>query len=56
MVELFGDFAKTVGLTWQMWLGSVVIGLFSLPWGVLVRLVPVDYEAGRINLQFDKGT
>lgn len=56
MVEVFGDFAKTTGLTWQMWVGSIVIGFMSLPWGVVIRLIPVNYESGRIILDFDKGT
>lgn len=50
MVELFGGFAQTEGLSWEMWLCCIFIGFWSLPWGALVRLIPVDYEAGRIKV------
>jgi len=46
MVELFGSFAETTGLTWDYWLISIGFGALSLPWGAIVRMVPVNYEHG----------
>ncbi len=51
MVEFFGDFAQTTGLTWSEWLSSIGIGAISIPIGFLVRLIPVDHTAGRIEVK-----
>jgi len=53
MVEVFGPFAQTQGLSWQDWLGSIGIGVFSLVWGLVVRCIPVNYESGRIDIPAD---
>lgn len=50
MVEVFGAFAQTEGLTWEMWLSCIFIGTWSLPVGMLIRFIPVNYEAGRIHV------
>jgi len=49
MVEVFGSFASTTGLTWAQWLACIGLGFLSLPTGVLVRLYPVDVTAGQIH-------
>lgn len=33
MVEVFGDFASTTGLAWDMWLFSIGVGALSIPFG-----------------------
>jgi len=50
MVEAFGSFASTTGLTWKLWVLSVICGLFSLPLGVIVRFIPVDFQSGEIDI------
>ncbi|KAJ4462325.1 ion-transporting P-type ATPase [Paratrimastix pyriformis] len=41
MVELFGAFAQTEPLDYRLWLVSVGLGLCSIPWGVLTRLIKI---------------
>jgi len=47
MVEYLGEFAQTESLTWREWGMCTAFGALSIPWGVIVRFVPVDVEAGR---------
>lgn len=46
MVEFFGAFAKTAPLRYDEWLGCVLIGFLSLPWGVVVRSFKVNEDEG----------
>eukprot|EP00808_Paulinella_micropora_P002140 g19071.t1 len=49
MVQVFGKFTDTVPLSIEDWGVSVLFGLSGLfPIGVLVRLIPVDVDAGRV--------
>ncbi|KAI6689764.1 hypothetical protein NL676_026592 [Syzygium grande] len=41
IVEFLGKFAKTVKLSWNMWLVAVGIGIVSWPLAVLGKLIPV---------------
>ncbi|XP_030546928.1 calcium-transporting ATPase 9, plasma membrane-type isoform X2 [Rhodamnia argentea] len=41
IVEFLGKFAKTVKLSWNLWLVSVGIGIVSWPLAVLGKLIPV---------------
>lgn len=41
LVELLGEFADTVPLSWELWLASVLIGAISLVISVLVKCIPV---------------
>lgn len=41
IVEFLGKFAKTVPLTWNLWLIAVGIGIVSWPLAVLGKLIPV---------------
>lgn len=40
IVEFGGVAFGTVGLSWQQWLTTVLIGSLSLPIGVIIRLIP----------------
>jgi len=53
MVEVFGSFADTTGLSWSLWICSIVIGFFSIPFGFFVRVIPVNSEWGRISIPED---
>ncbi|KAJ6231027.1 cation transporting atpase [Anaeramoeba flamelloides] len=44
VVEVGGSFFSTTGLTWQEWITCVAIGLFSIPVGFLLRLIPVPVD------------
>lgn len=50
MIELFGSFAQTTGLTWAQWGASIGLGALALPWGIFVRLVHVDNSDGQIQI------
>jgi len=50
MVEVFGDFAETTGLTITEWLSTIGLGALSLPVGFLLRLIPIDPTHGRITI------
>lgn len=41
IVEILGTFADTVPLTKKLWLASVLMGAVSLPFGALLKLIPV---------------
>ena len=41
IVEVGGEFTKTTGLSWELWLWSIALGLIALPLGVLMRFIPV---------------
>ncbi|KAM7265764.1 hypothetical protein ACFE04_003447 [Oxalis oulophora] len=42
IVEFLGTFAKTVPLSMELWLGSILIGAVSLPLAVILKLIPVE--------------
>ena len=41
LIELGGDFLKTVGLTWAQWLITVALGAIGLVVGFLMRFIPI---------------
>ncbi|KAJ8447578.1 hypothetical protein Cgig2_031191 [Carnegiea gigantea] len=41
IIEFLGKFTKTVGLSWQLWLISICIGLFSWPLAIIGKFIPV---------------
>lgn len=41
IVEFLNDFASTTKLTWQQWLICIGIGSIALPWGAVIKLIPV---------------
>lgn len=45
IVEYGGDFVRTVGLTQDQWIKTVLLASLSLPLGGLMRLVPVQDSA-----------
>lgn len=44
IVEYGGDFTQTYPLNWQEWRLTVGMGAFSLPVGLLMRLIPVEED------------
>jgi magnesium-transporting ATPase (P-type) len=50
LVEFGGKFMQTESLTGSQWGSCILVGAFSLPWGVLVRLIPIDNTFGQIEL------
>jgi hypothetical protein len=50
LVEFGGKFMQTAPLTGSQWGSCILIGAFSLPWGVLVRLIPIDNTVGQLEL------
>jgi len=44
IVQFGGQAIRTVGLDWVQWLYCVGIAYFTLPWGFLLRLIPVPME------------
>jgi len=49
MVQVFGPFAETTGLTGAEWGICIGFGALSLVLGVLLRLIPVDPDWGRVG-------
>ena len=57
IVEVGGSFTSTTGLTIAHWGMSILLAAFTLPLGILMRLIPVpeqakefaDFRANRIN-------
>jgi Ca2+-transporting ATPase len=47
MVEVLSNFSQSVPLSLWEWIICVLIGAFSLPWGAIGRLIPVDEDSGR---------
>ncbi|RWR91483.1 calcium-transporting ATPase 10, plasma membrane-type [Cinnamomum micranthum f. kanehirae] len=41
IIEFLGKFAKTVRLSWKLWLVSVAIGVISWPLALIGKLIPV---------------
>jgi Ca2+-transporting ATPase len=56
MVEVLSSFSQSVPLSLYEWIICVAIGAFSLPWGVLVRWVPVPEDAGRRKVAHSHST
>eukprot|EP01125_Pyxidicula_operculata_P005235 TRINITY_DN1891_c0_g1_i1.p2 TRINITY_DN1891_c0_g1~~TRINITY_DN1891_c0_g1_i1.p2 ORF type:complete len:1063 (-),score=295.26 TRINITY_DN1891_c0_g1_i1:3376-6564(-) len=44
IVEFGGQAIRTVPLDWAQWLYCVLIGYMALPWGFLLRMIPVPLE------------
>lgn len=44
IVEFLGTFADTVPLSKELWLASIMMGAVSLPFGVLLKLIPVSSD------------
>lgn len=44
IVEVGGQAIRTMPLSWTLWLYCVGLGFLSLPWGFLLRLIPVPLE------------
>ncbi|XP_057852150.1 calcium-transporting ATPase 10, plasma membrane-type [Cryptomeria japonica] len=42
IIEFLGSLANTTPLSWNQWLGSILIGLFSMPVAMLVKKIPVS--------------
>jgi len=42
IVEYGGDFTKTVPLDWGEWKTCICLGAFTIPLGILMRLIPVS--------------
>lgn len=55
IVELLGTFATTVPLNWKLWLASVVIGAISMPFGVLLKCIPVGTCTSAANSKHHDG-
>jgi len=49
MVEVFGPFVETEPLPWQEWLICIAFGAASLVMGVILRLIPVNVDWGRVG-------
>jgi len=49
MIEVFGPFVETEPLDWQEWLICVGFGASALIVGLILRLIPVDVEWGRVG-------
>ncbi|KAH8939144.1 hypothetical protein BDL97_15G022200, partial [Sphagnum fallax] len=41
IVEFAGNFTSTVKLDWQMWILCLILGVFSMPLAMLIKLIPV---------------
>lgn len=41
IIELLGKFTSTVGLSWKLWMVSLVIGIISWPLAAAGKLIPV---------------
>jgi len=41
IVQFGGDFAQTRALNGTQWMGCLIIGALSIPWGVMLRLIPI---------------
>lgn len=43
---------ESIGITtisWEAWVASIVLGLLVLPWGYIVRLIPLDWCLGPLD-------
>uniref|UniRef100_A0A6A7G4K6 Calcium-transporting ATPase n=1 Tax=Hirondellea gigas TaxID=1518452 RepID=A0A6A7G4K6_9CRUS len=54
MVEVFGAFAKTVGLTSSQWGICIALGVLSIPWGFVLHFIPVNVNHGFIQTKSEK--
>jgi Ca2+ transporting ATPase len=43
-VEVAGSFMQTTNLSWKYWLVSIAFGAIELPYGILVRFLPIENE------------
>lgn len=51
MVEWFGSFARTTGLSVNEWFSCIGLGALVLPWGVIVRFIDLhDDDDGMITI------
>jgi len=49
MVEVLRSFVATDHLTWDQWLICIGIGALSLPFGVIMHLIPVEDAAKKVD-------
>lgn len=60
IVEVGGQFTKTEGLSFELWLWSIALGAIALPLGVVMRFIPVSEDpnsfAGYIPGTFRKSS
>jgi calcium-translocating P-type ATPase len=55
LIVEFGSLAvKTVSLSWDQWLYCVLIGYMTLPYGFLLRLVPVPLEEWEKETEYEE--
>ncbi|KAK3011230.1 hypothetical protein RJ639_012135 [Escallonia herrerae] len=55
IVELLGNFADTVPLSWELWLASVSIGAVSLLVGVVLKCIPVVPDKNAATIKHHDG-
>ncbi|KAK2974119.1 hypothetical protein RJ640_025468 [Escallonia rubra] len=55
IVELLGNFADTVPLSWELWLASVSIGAVSLLVGVVLKCIPVAPDKNAATIKHHDG-
>jgi len=54
LIVEFGGFAvKTVPLEWDKWLYCVLIGYMTLPYGFLLRFIPVPLEEWEKETEYE---
>jgi len=54
IVEFGGIAVKTVPLSWDEWLYCVLIGYMTLPFGFLLRLLPVPLEDWEKETEYEE--
>lgn len=45
IVQFGGEFAAVTALTTQQWIACVAIGAISIPWGMILRFIPMPTGA-----------
>ncbi|KAK2998111.1 hypothetical protein RJ639_026650 [Escallonia herrerae] len=55
IIELLGNFADTVPLSWELWLASVSIGAVSLLVGVVLKCIPVVPDKNAATIKHHDG-
>jgi len=47
IVQFGGDFASTRPLSFQQWIACISLGSISIPWGILLRFIPITEESSK---------
>lgn len=55
LVQFAGPAASTISLTWKQWLFSLGISFAVLPWGILVRFVPIPQGKAEQHSEEQRG-